>query len=78
MSAKERAIGALTVMDESKAKQVWAYIQMIYSASVWDSFEEVEPSPEEIAALDAYEKGDPDYQPYISLDEAMRESGLQL
>ena len=76
-SAKEKAIGALTIMDEDKAQQVWAYIQMIYSPNIWESFDEVEPTPDEIAALDARENGDPEYQPYIGLEDAMRELGLR-
>ena len=34
------------------------------------------PDPEEIAALNAYHSGDPDYQPAMSQEEVLKELGL--
>ena len=38
--------------------------------------EEVEPEPDEMAAIEAYKAGDPEYQPYISQEELLKELGL--
>ena len=41
-----------------------------------NNVEEVTPDPEEIAALNAYHSGDPDYQPAMSQEEVLKELGL--
>lgn len=38
--------------------------------------EEVVPEPDELAAIEAYKAGEPEYQPYISQEELMKELGL--
>ena len=38
--------------------------------------EEVEPDPEELEVLKAYESGDPEYQPAISQADLMKELGI--
>lgn len=59
--------------------------QIVYSKKVWDliqgtfilnNAEEVEPDLEELEAIRAYKAGDPEYQPYISHEELMKELGL--
>lgn len=41
-----------------------------------NNVDEVTPNPEEIAALNAYHSGDPDYQPAMSQKEVLKELGL--
>ncbi|MDY5181516.1 hypothetical protein [Butyribacter sp.] len=41
------------------------------------SFEEVEPTDEETAILDAFENGDPKYAPDISIEDLKKELGLE-
>lgn len=74
---KERIIGALTIMDNQTAEQVWAYIQTLYSPQIWDTFPEVEATEDEIAALEAYNNGDPEYQPTYTHEQVLKELGLQ-
>lgn len=59
--------------------------QIVYSKKVWypiqgtfilNNAEEVEPDPEDLEAIRAYKSGDPEYQPYISHEELMKELGL--
>ena len=59
--------------------------QIVYSKKVWypiqgtfilNNAEDVEPDPEELEAIRAYKSGDPEYQPYISHEELMKELGL--
>ena len=40
------------------------------------NIEEAPPEPDELAAIEAYKAGDPEYQPYISQEELMKELGL--
>ncbi|MCL1948427.1 MAG: hypothetical protein FWF59_01655 [Turicibacter sp.] len=63
---KERIMGAVTVMTEEEANKIWQIIQ-------YNHLEEVEPLPDEIAALEAYRNGDPEYQPTISHEEVLKE-----
>jgi len=62
---KERLYGAILAMDEEKAEKAWFLIERMLG----DGFEEVEATPEEIAVLDAYERGDEEYQPMYSQQE---------
>lgn len=41
------------------------------------SCEEAVPDPEELEAIKAYQNGDPEYQPYITQDELMKEIGIE-
>lgn len=40
------------------------------------SCEEVAPDSKELEAIKAYQNGDPEYQPYISQDDLMKELAL--
>jgi len=62
---KERLYGAILAMDEEKAERAWSLIERMLGYG----FEEVEPTPDEIAVLDAYERGEEDYQPIYSIKE---------
>jgi len=66
---RERIIGAVSVMDDNRAMRLWHDIQNLYS----HNYDVVHATPEEIEALDAYERGDEEYQPSISLDDLARE-----
>lgn len=49
---------------------------MYQIAYVLSNTEEVEPEPDELAAIQAYKSGDPDYQPVISHKDLLKELGL--
>lgn len=53
---------SLAVMEKSVYKYSWK-----------TNIEEAVPDPEELEALKAYQNGDPEYHPYITHDELMRE-----
>ena len=71
---KERIFGAVTVMSEEDAQKVW---ELILSTFSLDSIEQVLPKPEEQAAINAYQNGDPDYQPSVSQEDLIRELNLK-
>ena len=71
---KERIFGAVTVMSEEDAQKVWEIILSTFSL---DSIEQVLPEPEEQAAINAYQNGDPDYQPSVSQEDLIRELNLK-
>ena len=71
---KERIFGAVTVMSEEDAQKVWELILFTFSL---DSIEQVLPEPEEQAAINAYQNGDPDYQPSVSQEDLIRELNLK-
>lgn len=39
--------------------------------------EEVQPDDDELRILNAYESGDPEYQPYMSQEDVLKELGLE-
>ena len=71
---KEGIFGAVTVMSEEDAQKVW---ELILSTFSLDSIEQVLPEPEEQAAINAYQNGDPDYQPSVSQEDLIRELNLK-
>lgn len=71
---KEQIFGAVTVMSEEDAQKVW---ELILSTFSLDSIEQVLPEPEEQAAINAYQNGDPDYQPSVSQEDLIRELNLK-
>ena len=72
-NVKERIFGAVTIMSEEDAVKVWNLIQ---GAFALNNAEEVIPDPDELAAMNAYKSGNPEYQPSISQEELMKELGL--
>ena len=72
-NVKERIIGAVTIMNEKDAQKVW---DLIHGTFILNNAEEVEPDPEELEAIRACKAGDPEYQPYISHEELMKELAL--
>lgn len=73
-SVKERIFGAVTIMSEKDAEKIWELIQANF---VLGNAEEVPAEPEEIEALDAYQNGNPEYQPRYTHEEMLRELGLE-
>lgn len=73
-NVKERILGAITIMSEKDAEKVWELIQATF---ILNNAEEVVPEPEELDAIRAYQNGDPEYQPYITQDELMKELGIE-
>ena len=72
-SVKERILGAVTVMNESDAQKIWDLIQATFTLNNADA---VLPDSEEIQALNSYHAGDPEYQPFVSQEELMKELEL--
>lgn len=70
---KERIIGAVTIMNEKDAEKVWDLIQATFILS---NAEEVDADTEELKVLNERRNGNPDYQPYASQDEVLKELGL--
>ena len=70
---KERIIGAVTIMSEKDAAKIWELIQGTFALN---NAEEVVPESDELTALEAFNTGDPEYQPTVSQAELMKELGL--
>lgn len=45
-------------------------------SSILDNVEEVEPMQEEIDAMNAYRSGNPEFQPFVSQQDLIKELGL--
>lgn len=71
---KERIFGAVTIMSEKDAEKIWELIQATF---VLGNAEEVPAGPEEIETLNAYQNGNPEYQPRYTHEEMLRELGLE-
>jgi len=79
MEARERAIGALSIMDEQNASMVWDFIQERFTPEPvieLVSINDPDLSLEELKAVEAYRRGDEEYQPSISLTDFKKEVGL--
>ena len=61
------------MVNDENFKRSWNLIQATF---LLNNVEEVTPDPDEIAALNAYHSGDPDYQPAMSQEEVLKELGL--
>lgn len=74
MSAiKERIIGAVTIMNDNDAEKVWKLIQATFALA---NAQSDKADTDEIAILNAYHNGDPDYQPALSHEDVLKELGL--
>ena len=79
MEARERAIGALSVMDDDLAQVVWRFIQESCTPKINIELVNINNSDltsEEKLAVEAYRRGDEEYQPSISLSDFKKEMGL--
>ena len=70
---KERILGAVTVMTDSDAKELWKMI--IDNFGAWNNIEEDVPDETDKAMLEEIEN-DPDCRLFISEHDAMKELGL--
>lgn len=73
-NVKERIIGAVTVMNEQDAEKIWNLI--LANFTLMDA-EEIEPDDDELQILNAYASGDPEYQPYMSQEDVLKDLGLE-
>lgn len=74
MSAiKERIFGAVTVMTDNDAKELWKMI--IDNFGAWNNIEEEVPDETDKAMLDEI-KSDPDCRLFVSEHDAMKELEL--
>lgn len=71
---KEKLIGAISIMSDSDAMILWETVQNEYVArkKTWDDIGEVDPTEEEIEILNAYERGDENYQPVMTHEELLK------
>lgn len=77
MSAiKERIFGAVTVMDEEAAVNVWNYILTQFSSRSWDDIEEVTPDDWDKIMLQDISLN-PDCKEFLSSAEVMKELELE-
>ena len=58
------------------AERTVAMKDIDWNASELANVEEVEPEEDEIAVIKARQEGHPDYQPYVSQEELLKELGL--
>ena len=67
---KERILGAITIMSEEDAMSVWEMLTMRFG------FPEDDPTEDEIEIIEAYNRGDEEYQPYITHEDLKKQLGL--
>lgn len=74
---KERIIGAVSLMDDKEAENLWILIQNHYviSPKSWDNIESIEPDETDLRMLREIEN-DPECHEFVSSSEAMKELGL--
>ena len=72
---KERLLGAITVMTEADAYNLWLYIENQHTEKNWDDIEEVEPDEVDLKMLDEMDS-DPDCKDFLSEQEALKMLGL--
>lgn len=58
-AVKEKIVGAITVMSDADAEELWDIIVQKYTPVSWDDIEEVEPDEIDLQMLEAIDK-DPD------------------
>ena len=76
MSAiKERILGAVSIMADSDAESLWAYILSTFQPHSWEDIEEVEPDEWDEEMLHAISE-DPECREFVSSKEAMKEIGI--
>jgi len=73
---KERLLGAITVMTEADAYNLWMYIESQHKEKNWDDIEEVDPDEFDLKMLDEIDS-DPDCNEFVSEDEALKMLGLR-
>jgi len=79
MESRKRAIGAISVMDEQSASMVGNFIQEKCTPELdveLVSINDPDLSSEEKVAIEAYRRGDEEYQPSISLSDFKKEFAL--
>lgn len=77
MSAiKERIFGAVSIMDEDAAVNVWNYILTQFSPRSWDDIEEVAPDDWDKVMLHDIATN-PDCKEFLSSAEVMKELELE-
>ena len=73
---KERIVGAVSIMDEDAAKEVWNFILDYIPKHTWDNIEEVKPDDFDKEMIEDI-KNNPDCQDFVSEEEALKELGLE-
>lgn len=58
-AVKEKIVGAITIMSDADAEELWKIIVQKYTPVSWDDIEEVEPDEIDLQMLEAIDK-DPD------------------
>ena len=74
-SIKERIVGAVSIMDEDAAKEVWNFIIDYIPKHTWSDIEEVEPDEWDKAMITDIQTN-PDCKEFVSEAEALKELEL--
>ena len=72
-NVKERLLGAITVMDEKAAQELWEYLRNLYD-DPWANIEEVEPDEIDLQMLREIEN-DPDCHTIAAAEEVREAFG---
>ncbi len=72
-NVKERIIGAVSIMTDDDAEKIWKLILGTFALA--NAKEDI-PDEDESLILDEYRAGNPDYQPYMSHEDVLKELGL--
>ncbi|MBU5478060.1 hypothetical protein KQI69_02470 [Eubacterium sp. MSJ-13] len=73
---KERIVGAVSIMDEDAAKEVWNFIIDYIPKHTWSDIKEVEPDDWDKSMIKEIET-DPDCKEFVSEADALKELGLE-
>lgn len=74
---KERLLGAITVMTEEDAYDLWMYVENQHKEKSWEDIEEVEPDGFDLKMLDEMDT-DPDCKEFVSEEDALKLLGLEI
>jgi len=78
VEVRERIIGAISVMDDQDVSFVWELIQKHFPAPDIElvHIDSDELTPEEKEVVEAYRRGDEEYQPFMTHEDLKKELGL--
>lgn len=73
--AKERILGALTIMSEEQAQRLWNLVKNEFAEDVWSRIEETEPDDIDLKMFNEI-KENPDCSIFVASDDVYKELGL--
>ncbi len=74
---KERIVGALSIMSDTDAESVWAFIRdgYVVKTKTWSDIEEVEPDAEEMEIIKKYNANPTAFAPAVSHEDLRKQIG---